>query len=822
METEEKILLKNVVTEMESSFLDYSMSVIVSRALPDVRDGLKPVHRRIIYTMWEEGLSPEKAFRKSATTVGSVLGRYHPHGDVAVYESLVRMAQDFSSRHLLVEGHGNFGSIDGYPAAAMRYTEARLSRLSLELLKDINKNTVNFIDNYDGTRKEPQVLPSRYPNVLVNGGMGIAVGMATNIPPHNLSEVIDGCIAFIDNNDITTLELMEHIKGPDFPTGANILGNSGIKQAYDTGKGSITIRSKTEITEKKGVSKIIITEIPYQVNKGTLIAKIGELVRNKIIEGISDLHDQSTIKQGIKIVLDLKREANANVVLNNLYKHTQLQVSYGINMLMLVDGQPKILGLKTILDEYIKYQKLVIKRRVSFDLDRAEKSAHIYEGLKIALDNIDEVIKLIRNAKSDQEAFQALQNKFALSDLQIQAILEMKLRRLTGLEKEKIEQELKKLGILIKELKEILASEQMIIDIIKKEMLEIKDKHGDERRTKIDDTAIEFIEDESLIPIKDSVILLTKEGYIKRMTSDNYKIQNKGGVGIKGMSTNDEDLVEHLINASTHDYIMFISNKGKIYRIKGYEIGEYTRQSKGLPIINLLPIEKDEQINSILISKQDCKNLYLILTTKYGIVKRTDLKEFDSIRVSGKIAISLKENDEVIAAHLTDGTRDVVLGSSNGRMARFNETEVRVMGRTASGVRGINLIDNEICIGAEIASEGHEILVLSEKGYGKRTNIEEYRVTRRGSKGVKTLNITKKTGQLITFKALENLDNDLMIITTNGTIIRLELSSVSKMSRVTQGVKLITLKDNQYVASASIVSKEEEEVVPRETSEENI
>ncbi len=800
---------RNIVDEVRQSFIDYSMSVIVSRALPDLRDGLKPVHRRILYTMYEDNLTPDKPFRKSATTVGAVLGRYHPHGDSSVYDAMVRMAQDFSYRYVLVEGHGNFGSIDGDGAAAYRYTEARLSKLSLELLRDINKNTIDFTPNFDNTTKEPVVLPSRFPNILVSGTMGIAVGMATNIPPHNLGEVIDGCVAYIDNNDITIPELMQYIKGPDFPTAATILGNNGIKKAYETGRGTITIRSKVEIVEQNNKSQIIITELPYQVNKKALQERIGELVREKIIDGISDLHDESNLKNGIKLVVTLKKEANANVVLNNLYKHTQLQTTFGIILLMLDDGRPKILNLKEIISKYIDYQKLIIIRRTKFDLDKAEKRVHILEGYKIALDNIDEVIKIIRNSESDVIAKQELMSRFGLSDIQSDAILEMKLRRLTGLERSKIEEELKELLELIEELRSILESDEKIYNIIKEELLAIKDKYGDERRTNIDMTAIEYIEDESLIPVEDIVITLTNKGYIKRMTTDTYKTQNRGGVGIKGMTTNEDDFVENIISMTTHDYLLFFTNKGKVYRVKGYEIPLYSRQSKGLPIINLLSLDKDELVKVMLKVSADEDNKYIVFCTQKGLVKRTKIEEFENIRTNGKIAITLKDDDELISVKKTTGENEIIIAASNGRMIRFNENEIRVMGRTASGVRGIDIGDG-VAVGCEIAEKGQMILVVTEKGYGKKTDVEEYRMTHRGSKGVKGLNITEKNGNIVSFKTVHD-NEDLMIITNSGTIIRLPIEQVSSTGRVAQGVRLINLKDDQKVSTVAMIEKEKED-----------
>ena len=780
----------DIVSEVKDSFIDYSMSVITSRAIPDLRDGLKPVHRRILWSMYEEGNTPDKPHKKSATTVGYVMGHYHPHGDSSIYEAMVRLAQDFNERYMLVDGHGNFGNIEGDGAAAYRYTEARLSKISLELIRDINKNTVDMDDNFDETSKEPRVLPSRFPNILVNGSMGIAVGMATNIPPHNLGEVIDGCVAYIDNHDIDTLGLMEYVKGPDFPTGGIILGNSGIRKAYETGRGSITIRSRAEIEEHNNHNTIVITEVPYGVNTMELKNKVAELVRDKIIDGISDYH--TDLKNGVKITITLKRDANPQV-----------------------QGVPKTLGLKDIISKYIDYQKEVIIRRTRFDLDKDERRVHILEGYKIAQDNIDEVIKIIKTAKSDVEAKEKLMSRFALSEIQTDAILELKLRRLTGMEREKIEAELADLLLEIEELKSILASEEKVLNIIKKELLEIKSRYADERRTHIDMTAVEYIEDESLIPEDMIVVTLTKKGYIKRLSASTYKTQHRGGVGIKGMSTNDEDFVEQILNCSTHDYVLFFTNMGKVYRVKGYKIPEYSRQSKGLPIINLLNLEQGEYVTALLNGSNDSEDKYLVFATKSGLIKRTDLAEFYNIRTNGKRFITLRDDDELISVKGTTGDNDILMASSNGRMVRFNENSIRVMGRGASGVRGINL-DGGFLVGMEVVKPDEDVLVISEYGYGKKTPIEEYRITNRGGKGVKTINITEKNGSIVSFKTVTD-DQDLIIITDTGMIIRLAVDKISRMSRVTQGVRLINLKDDTKVSGTAIVDKDDEE----QTSEDN-
>ncbi|WP_175989814.1 DNA gyrase subunit A [Bacillus sp. Marseille-Q1617] len=812
----------NISNEMRSSFLDYAMSVIVSRALPDARDGLKPVHRRILYAMNDLGMTADKAYKKSARIVGEVIGKYHPHGDSAVYDTMVRMAQDFNYRYMLVDGHGNFGSVDGDAAAAMRYTEARMSKISMELIRDINKDTIDYKDNYDGTEREPEVLPARFPNLLVNGSSGIAVGMATNIPPHNLGEVIDGILALSKEPEITIQELMEYIHGPDFPTAGLIVGRSGIRRAYETGKGSITMRARVEIEQKSnGKETIIVHQIPYQVNKAKLIEKIADLVRDKKIDGITDLRDESD-RNGMRIVIEVRKDANANVLLNNLYKQTALQTSFGINLLALVKGQPKVLNLKQCLQEYLEHQRVVIRRRTEFELRKAEARAHILEGLRIALDHIDEIIALIRGSQTTELAKQGLMEQFSLSDKQAQAILDMRLQRLTGLEREKIEDEYQELVKLIAELKAILADDEKVLEIIREELLEIKERFNDDRRSEIVAGGIENIEDEDLIPRENIVVSLTHNGYIKRLPVSTYRSQKRGGRGIQGMGTTGDDFVEHLLTTSTHDTILFFTNKGKAYRAKGYEIPEFSRTAKGLPIINMLGVEKDEWINAMIRVEEFVDDWYLFFTTKHGISKRTPVSDFANIRTNGLIAINLRENDELISVKLTDGEKDMIIGTKKGMLIRFPETDVRSMGRTATGVKGINLSDDDIVVGMEILEEKSDILVVTVNGYGKRTPASEYRVQTRGGKGLKTCNITDRNGELVSVKAVTG-EEDLMIITAHGVLIRMDVNDISTTGRNTQGVKLIRLQESEFVSTVAKVEKEEEEetAAPVETSEES-
>lgn len=808
---------------MRSSFLDYAMSVIVSRALPDVRDGLKPVHRRILYAMHDLGMHSDKPYKKSARIVGDVIGKYHPHGDSAVYETMVRMAQDFNYRYMLVDGHGNFGSVDGDAAAAMRYTESRMSKISMELLRDINKDTIDYQDNYDGEEREPVVLPARFPNLLVNGTTGIAVGMATNIPPHQLGEIIDGVLAISQEPDITIQELMEIIPGPDFPTAGMILGRSGIRKAYETGRGSITLRAKVDIeTKSNGKETIIVHEIPYQVNKARLIEKIAELVRDKKVDGITDLRDESD-RNGMRIVIEVRKDANASVILNNLYKLTALQTSFGINMLALVDGQPKVLNLKQCLKYYLDHQQVVIRRRTEFELRKAQARAHILEGLRIALDHLDEVISLIRSSQTTEIAREGLMTQFELSDKQAQAILDMRLQRLTGLEREKIEDEYQSLVKLIAELEAILADEEKVLEIIREELTEIKERFNDERRTEIVSGGIEQIEDEDLIPRENIVITLTHNGYVKRLPVSTYRAQKRGGRGIQGMGTNEDDFVEHLITTSTHNTLLFFTNKGKVYRAKGYEIPEFSRTAKGIPIINLLGINKDEWVNAVIPVEEFVDEWFLFFTTKEGISKRSPLTSFGNIRNNGLIALNLREGDELISVRLTDGSKEIIIGTKNGQLIRFPETDVRSMGRTATGVKGITLDSDDEVVGMEVLEENSEILMVTKKGYGKRTPEMEYRVQGRGGKGIKTGNITDKNGTIVAVKVVTG-EEDIMLITTGGVLIRMAVGDISTMGRNTQGVRLIRINDSEgeYVATVAKVEKEEEKLEEALAEEEEI
>ncbi|WJY26777.1 DNA gyrase subunit A [Sporosarcina trichiuri] len=798
----------NISKEMETSFLDYAMSVIVSRALPDVRDGLKPVHRRILYAMQDLGNTADKPHKKSARIVGDVIGKYHPHGDSAVYDTMVRMAQDFNYRYMLVDGHGNFGSVDGDSAAAMRYTESRMSKIAMELLRDINKDTIDYQDNYDGQEKEPIVLPSRFPNLLVNGTSGIAVGMATNIPPHHLGETIDGVLALADNPAVTTEELMEIIPGPDFPTGGIILGRSGIRRAYETGRGSLLVRGKVEIEQAaSGKETILVHELPYQVNKARLIEKIAELVREKKIDGITHLADESD-RTGMRIVIEVRRDANANVVLNNLYKQTALQSSFGINMLALVEGQPKVLSLKEILFHYLEHQKVVIRRRTQYDLKKAEDRAHILEGLRIALDHIDEIIALIRASKTTDEAKTGLMERFDLSDRQAQAILDMRLQRLTGLERDKIEEEYQQLVALINELRAILADEHKLIEIIKEELLEVKQRFADNRRTDITVGGTDMLEDEDLIPEENSVLTLTHHGYVKRLPASTYRSQRRGGRGIQGMGTNDDDFVEHLLNTSTHDTILFFTSKGRVFRKKGYEVPEFSRTAKGLPIVNLLDVEKDEKITTMIPVRKFDETQYLFFTTREGLVKRTSVAAFANIRSNGLIALRLREEDELINVKLTDGSETIAIATHDGMMIQFKEDTIRPLSRTASGVKGIGLRTGDYVIGMDIVREDGEILVVTEKGFGKRTPVSEYRLQSRGGFGLKTLHVTERNGKMIAMKAVNGTE-DLMLITLHGILIRMDVHDISIIGRSTQGVRLIRLGEDESVATVAKVEKEE-------------
>ncbi|MBQ6125836.1 MAG: DNA gyrase subunit A [Erysipelotrichaceae bacterium] len=800
----------NISSEMREDFLSYSMSVIIDRALPDVRDGMKPVHRRVLWAMYDAGFLPDKQHVKSANIVGEVMGKYHPHGDTAIYETMVRMAQPFSYRYPLVDGHGNFGSLDGDGAAAMRYTEARMSKISLELLQDIKKNTVDFRDNYDARHQEPVALPSRFPNLLVNGSMGIAVGMATNMPTHNLSETIDGIIAVIDDPEISTVDLMEKIPGPDFPTGGYIVGRSGIRQAYETGKGSIMVRSKTEVEDMpQGKHKIIIKEIPYLVNKLVMYEKIHQLVKDKIIDGISDMKDLSNDRNGIRIEIELKKDVQPEVVLNQLYKLTPVQSSFGINNNVLVDNKPMLLSLKQIIQCYIDHQISVIRRRTQFDLDEDEKRAHILEGLKIALDNIDRVVEIIKNSKDDTDALYNLNLEFGIDDIQGKAILDMQLRRLTGLSREKIVTELEELYIEIKDLKDILANHSRVIQIIKDELTVIKNKYGDERRTQIIEGEIDM-EDEDLIPVEDVIISLSNNGYIKRLPIDTYRLQNRGGRGVKGMALNEDDVIDQNITMSTHDYLLIFTNKGKVYRIRGFNVPEASRNAKGIPVINIINIDKGEKVRALVpINREWEVKGYLFFVTKNGLCKRVPASEFESIRQNGKIAISLKEDDELVAVRPTLGDSQIIIGAANGKAVRFDERGVRAMGRNASGVKGMNVDGSEV-IGMCTDAEGSNILVVSKKGYGKQTPVAEYRLTSRGAKGVKTININEKNGELVSLKAV-NGDEDCLIMTSDGIIIRIHLAKVSTMGRATQGVRLIKPQEGTYVSAVSLMGHDDDE-----------
>lgn len=818
----DKLIQVDISKEMKTSFLDYSMSVIVERALPDVRDGLKPVHRRILHAMNELGIVASKPFKKSARIVGEVIGKYHPHGDTAVYDAMVRMAQDFSYRYMLVQGHGNFGSMDGDGAAAMRYTEARMSKIAMEMIKDINKDTVDFIANYDGEESEPSVMPARFPNLLVNGSVGIAVGMATNIPPHNLSEVIDAALIIMDNPEITVMELMDnYIQGPDFPTGGIILGRAGIRQAFETGRGSVVIRSKFHTEDMdNGKTRVVITEVPYQVNKANLVIKIADLVREKQIEGITYLNDESN-REGIRVVFELRKDVQVDVIMNQLFRMTPLQTSFGVNMLALHEGAPIQMGLREMLKYYIDHQIVVTVRRTKFELKKAEDRAHILEGLRIALDHIDEIISTIRSSENDSAARLALMENFSLSEIQANAILEMKFKRLTGLERDKIEKEYNELMTLIIDLKDILSNHDRVLQIIKDELTEIKNRFGDERRTEISEADYDM-QDEDLIPVEDIVITMTTNGYIKRMPIDTYHTQNRGGRGIKGMSVNEDDIVEMLVPMSTHDFLLLFTNVGKVYRIKGYRIPNASRTAKGLPVVNLLNLNKDEKVKALVPISQKLETdvEYLTFVTMKGLIKRVPCSEFDSIRQNGKIAITLREDDELVGVKETSGNDEIIIAGSNGKAVRFHENGVRAMGRTASGVKGFN-IDGSIVVGMATSRDGTHLLAVSENGYGKRTPIDEYRLTTRGAKGVKTINITTKTGELVSVRAV-NGDEDAMIVTNTGIIIRIAVDKIGIYSRNTQGVRLINVGDNESVAKVAIVEKTEVDEIETMVSEDEV
>ena len=801
--------------QMRTSFLDYAMSVIVARALPDVRDGLKPVHRRILYGMNELGVTPEKTYKKSARIVGDVMGKYHPHGDSAIYESMVRMAQDFSYRYMLVDGHGNFGSVDGDGAAAMRYTEARMSKITLEMLRDINKNTVDFQENYDGTEREPSVLPSRFPNLLVNGATGIAVGMTTNIPPHNLSEVIAAIHILMNNEDATTADLMEALPGPDFPTGGIVMGKSGIRKAYETGRGTIILRAKVDIeTEKNGRERIVATELPYMVNKAKLIERIAELARDKRIEGITDVNDESD-RDGLRVVIDVRRDVSASVVLNNLYKMTLMQTTFGFNMLAIVNGAPKVLSLKQILQYYLQHQEEVVRRRTEFDLKKAEARAHILEGLRIALDHIDEIIAIIRGSQTAEVAKDQLMNNYSLSSKQAQAILDMRLVRLTGLEREKVEDEYRKVMVAIADYRDILAHTERIHEIIYNELLEIQEKFGDERRTELMVGEVLSLEDEDLIEEEDVMVTLTHNGYIKRMPTSEFKTQNRGGRGIQGMGVHEDDFIEHLVSTSTHDVLLFFTNAGKVYRMKGYEIPEYSRTAKGIPVINLLGIDSGESIQAVINigrgnGDEDNEHRYLFFTTLQGVAKRTPVAEFMNIRSNGLKAINLKDGDEVINVVITDGHQNIIIGTHNGYAISFKEGEVRSMGRSATGVRGIRLRENDYVVGSAVLAPESKVLVITEKGYGKQTPAEEYPIKGRGGKGIKTANITEKNGPLAGLVTVEG-NEDVMLITDRGVMIRFNVDNVSTTGRSTLGVHVIKTDENSKVATMAIVEEEKDD-----------
>lgn len=816
MYNEGKVLPVDIKNEMKKCYIDYAMSVIVGRALPDVRDGLKPVHRRILYSMNELGLTPEKGYRKCARIVGDVLGKYHPHGDSSVYDALVRLAQDFSIRYTLVEGHGNFGSVDGDSAAAMRYTEAKMSKIATEMLRDINKDTVDFIPNFDGEEEEPLVLPSRFPNLLVNGSSGIAVGMATNIPPHNLGEVIDGTIMLIDNPECSILDLMTCIKGPDFPTAGTIMGTSGIREAYETGRGKIVVRANAIIEEENGRHRIIIDEIPYQVNKAKLIEFIADLVKDKRITGISDLRDESD-RDGMRIVIELKKDANPNVVLNLLYKHTKLQDSFGVIMLALVDNEPQVLNLKQILGYYITFQKDVIRRRTQFELKKAEDRAHILEGLRIALDNIDEVINILRNSKTTDIAKSTLMERFGLSDKQAQAILDMRLRRLTGLEREKIEEEYNELMTLINRLKEILEKEELVLNIIKEELLEIKRVYGDERRTRIEKSATD-IDIEDLIQEEDVVITLTETGYIKRISADTYSAQKRGGKGIQAMTTKEDDFIGKVIIASTHTDLLFFSNKGRVYKIRAYEVPDAGRTAKGTNVINLIPLDPEERIQDVLSIKNMDEEGFLIMSTKQGIIKKTKLSEYKYIRKNGLNAINLREDDELLKVKVTRGDAEIMVITKDGYSIRFSETNVRPMGRTASGVKAITLREGDIAVSMDIVVTDERLLIISEEGFGKRTNLDEYPIQNRGGKGIKTYKVTEKTGTVADAKICKDGD-ELMLINSDGIAIRINVDDVSISSRSTSGVRLMRTNDNQKIVAVAKISSEEDENQGEESQE---